>query len=104
MDFKYAENTIYLGEDLESYYAIIRWKEHKDGVINIYTTRVSPDKSGQGLGGKITKEALDYARENSLKVFPTCSFVRSYIEKHPEYQDILYTEEEIPEQTMCPII
>jgi predicted GNAT family acetyltransferase len=33
--------------------------------------------------------ALDDARNRDLKVVPMCSFVRGYIERHPEYQDLL---------------
>ena len=32
--------------------------------------------------------ALDDVREQGKRIVPICPFVHSYIEKHPEYQDI----------------
>ena len=37
----------------------------------------------------LAKASLAYARENSLEVVPLCPFVRSYIERKPEYQDLV---------------
>jgi hypothetical protein len=33
--------------------------------------------------------ALEDARQRGLKVVPLCSFVRGYIERHPEMQDLV---------------
>ncbi|MGP4846293.1 GNAT family N-acetyltransferase [Marinobacter sp. 1Y8] len=44
---------------------------------------------GQGVGSALVKHALNYAREQDKKVIPQCSFVASYISKHPEYQDLV---------------
>jgi hypothetical protein len=32
---------------------------------------------------------LAYAREQGYKIIPSCSFVRAYMERHPEYDDLL---------------
>ncbi len=44
---------------------------------------------GRGVGGRLIRGALDDARSRGLKVVPICSFVRSYIERHPEMQDLV---------------
>ena len=44
---------------------------------------------GKGVGTKLIRAALDSARDQKLKVIPQCSFVRAYIERHPEYRDVL---------------
>lgn len=54
-----------------------------DGTMDMYHTEISPDVGGQGYGSKIVKYALDEARKAQLEVIPTCSFVASYIERHP---------------------
>ncbi len=60
------------------------------GKIIIFThTGVPPALEGQGIGSRITRAGLDYARQNGLKVVPLCSFVDVYIKRHPEYQDLL---------------
>ena len=44
---------------------------------------------GRGIGSALAKAGLAYARENGLEVVPLCPFVRSYIERKPEYQDLV---------------
>ena len=60
------------------------------GEIIIFThTGVPPAIGGQGLGSKLVKTGLDYARENELKVRSLCWFVSKYIRLHPEYQELV---------------
>jgi predicted GNAT family acetyltransferase len=60
------------------------------GEIIIFThTGVPPAIGGQGLGSKLVKTGLDYARENRLQVRSLCWFVSKYIRHHPEYQALL---------------
>lgn len=60
-----------------------------DGVITLVHTRVDEAHSGQGHAATLARGALDDARARGLKVRPTCSFVASYIGKHPEYADLV---------------
>jgi predicted GNAT family acetyltransferase len=41
------------------------------------------------IGSKLIKGALDQVRADGLKVIAQCPFVKAYIEKHPEYADLL---------------
>ncbi|MGI5273526.1 GNAT family N-acetyltransferase [Nonomuraea sp. CA-218870] len=52
-------------------------------------TEVLPSHSGQGLAGRLIGHALDLTRDTGLKVVPRCGYVASYIERHPDYQDLL---------------
>jgi predicted GNAT family acetyltransferase len=47
---------------------------------------------GKGVGGKIVRAALDWARSEGQKVMPTCTFVAGYIKKHPEYHDLVHDQ------------
>ncbi|MEW6286875.1 MAG: GNAT family N-acetyltransferase [Chloroflexota bacterium] len=49
---------------------------------------VHPSLRGQGIAGKIVEAALQYARQNSLRVIPMCSYAAAYIRRHPEYADL----------------
>jgi len=49
---------------------------------------VQPELRGQGVAGKITQAGLEYARANSLRVIPMCSYAAAYIRRHPEYADL----------------
>ncbi|WP_298738062.1 GNAT family N-acetyltransferase [uncultured Psychrobacter sp.] len=49
-------------------------------------TEVPKALSGQGIAGYLVKYILDDAAAKGLRVKPTCPYVKSYIDKHPEYQ------------------
>ncbi|KAF1720838.1 GNAT family N-acetyltransferase [Pseudoxanthomonas wuyuanensis] len=44
---------------------------------------------GRGIAGELVKAALDYARSAGLKVVPACSYAAAYMQRHPQYQDLL---------------
>ena len=60
-----------------------------DGVITFIHTEVPPELGGKGIGSKLIKGALEQVRAEGLKVIAECPFVKAYIEKHPEYADLL---------------
>ena len=60
-----------------------------DGVITFVHTVVPPELGGKGIGSKLIKGALDQVRTDGLKVIPECPFVKAFIEKHADYQDLL---------------
>jgi len=45
--------------------------------------------NGRGHGSTLVKGVLDIARTQGLKVVPVCPFVKAYIDRHPEYADLL---------------
>jgi predicted GNAT family acetyltransferase len=60
-----------------------------DGVITFIHTEVPPELGGKGVGSRLIKGALDQVHVNGLKVIPECPFVKAYIEKHPDYANLL---------------
>ena len=52
-------------------------------------TEVDPAFEGKGLGSALVAGALDAVRERGGTVVPRCAFIKSYIERHPPYQDLL---------------
>jgi uncharacterized protein len=71
------------GHIAASYYKI------SDGVITFIHTEVPPELGGKGIGSKLIRGALDQVRADGLKVIAQCPFVKAFIEKHPDYQDLL---------------
>jgi predicted GNAT family acetyltransferase len=41
------------------------------------------------VGSTLVRGALDDVRAHGLRVVPRCSFVRGYIERHPDYADLV---------------
>ncbi|RJL33096.1 GNAT family N-acetyltransferase [Bailinhaonella thermotolerans] len=52
-------------------------------------TEVDPAFEGKGVGGRLVQGSLDDLRARGLGVVPRCPFVKSWIERHPEYADLV---------------
>lgn len=61
----------------------------RGGLIAFVHTEIDPEQGGKGLGTALIEGALDDARAQGLDVLPFCPFVRAYIEKHPDYLDLV---------------
>lgn len=61
----------------------------RSGVLAFIHTEVDDRFEGQGLAGRLISFALDDARSRGLAVLPFCPFVKGYIERHPEYLDLV---------------
>lgn len=61
----------------------------KDNMLVVTHTGVPPEIGGRGVAASLTKALLDYARQNELKVVPVCPYTRAYIQRHPDYEDIV---------------
>lgn len=94
MEFKYGEQSIYVGNSPEDYKAIIEYKpvEGKDNVVEAYHTRVKEELGGQGVAAKLVKELADRARKEGFKVIPTCSYAEAKMKDNEEYADVVYKD------------
>ena len=63
--------------------------EIEGDVIAFTHTEVDDAHEGQGLGSRLIRYALDDARTRGLKVRPVCPFVKTWIRRHEDYQDLL---------------
>jgi predicted GNAT family acetyltransferase len=52
-------------------------------------TEITAEHEGLGLASKLIRYALDEARGAGRRVLPFCPFVRAFIERHPEYVDVV---------------
>ena len=60
-----------------------------DGGIAFTHTVVDDAYEGQGIGSALARAVLDDARDRGLRVTPRCSFLKAYMERHPEYLDLM---------------
>jgi len=58
-------------------------------IITFTHIEVPTELSGHGVGSALARGALEIVRAEGLKVVAQCPFIRAFIEKHPEFQDLL---------------
>ena len=63
-----------------------------NGRLNLLHTEVPKEYQGQGIGSDLAKAVLEYARGENLEVIPTYPFIATYIQRHPEYLEIVAPE------------
>lgn len=68
--------------------AIVSYKKDGDAITFLHTV-VPKEASGHGIAQTMVTEALQYAREQKLRVIPVCPYVASFVQRHREYDDIL---------------
>ena len=44
---------------------------------------------GGGVAARLTSGALQLARSQGIKVVPRCPYIVTFMERHPEYQDLM---------------
>jgi uncharacterized protein len=59
------------------------------GKVTLIHTEVEPALEGQGLGSRLVHDALEDVRSRGARIVPICPFVGAYLERHPEYADLL---------------
>jgi len=57
--------------------------------INLYHTFTHPALRGKGLAAQVVRAAFEFAKENNLKVIPTCSYTQAFLAKNDEYKEIV---------------
>jgi len=65
--------------------------ERRGDTLVFTHTEVDPDAGESGLGSTLVRAALDDVRSHGGRVVPLCPFVRGWIQRHPEYADLVVT-------------
>ena len=52
-------------------------------------TQVSEEFEGKGVGSTLARAVLDYVRAKGIRARVECPFIRGWIRRHPEYQDLV---------------
>ena len=81
-----SEHRYELVEDGQTAFAEYR----RNGETIVFTHTIVPSAlEGRGIGTRLVTFALDDARARGLSVVPQCSFVAGYIDRHPDYRDLV---------------
>jgi predicted GNAT family acetyltransferase len=69
--------------------AVLEYATVDARTLDYHHTFVPTALRGGGIASQLTEYALRYARDNGLKVRPTCPFVARYLVRHPEFQPLV---------------
>jgi predicted GNAT family acetyltransferase len=58
-------------------------------IMRMTHTRVPAQLEGRGIAAALVEKALSWARAQGYQVQPSCSYVQGYIQRHPEWQDLV---------------
>ena len=61
----------------------------RGGRMVIEHTGVPDAIGGRGVAAALVKAALDHARQQGWRVVPACSYSAAYVQRHPEYADLV---------------
>lgn len=76
---------VHLGGDV----AFAEYQLVAGGIILPHT--VVPEAfEGKGVGSRLARYAMAYARDRALKIIPLCPFMAGYMRKHPETHDLVH--------------
>ncbi|MFI7649851.1 GNAT family N-acetyltransferase [Micromonospora sp. NPDC049460] len=63
------------------------------GEVLVFThTEVDPKFQNMGVGATLVRDTLDQLRERGTGVVPRCPFMAAFIDRHPEYADLVVPE------------
>lgn len=65
------------------------YEKEDENRILVAHTNVDEKFGGRGFAGKLMDKMVEYARENKLKIHPTCSYVVHKFEKDESLNDVL---------------
>jgi uncharacterized protein len=76
---------------IDGYLSKLDYIQDKNNFV-ITHVGVHPQLRGQGVAGKIVEVGLEYAKQNSLRVIPMCSYAAAFIRRHPQYMELTSQE------------
>ncbi len=61
----------------------------RPGRVIFVHTEIADEFEGRGLGSALARAGLDDVRARGLAVVPLCPFIAAFIDRHPEYDDLV---------------
>jgi uncharacterized protein len=63
--------------------------QRRDSLIVFTHTEVEEALEGRGFGSRLAHDVLEDARRQGLEIVPACTFIAHYIERNPEYAELV---------------
>ena len=89
MNVEHDETRHAFTVDLGGEQAELTYARPSEGVIDLNHTFVPTSGRNKGVADLMAKAAFAYAKENNLKVIPTCPYIASWVKKNAQHADML---------------
>ncbi|WP_145997069.1 GNAT family N-acetyltransferase [Halobacillus sp. Marseille-P3879] len=86
-DIQEEKGRFYIIKENQTIAELIFEEEGSDMIIT--HTEVNPEDQGEGLATELVEYAVQYARENDVKIKPVCAFAEKVLSNDPKHQDVL---------------
>lgn len=87
--YQYEADRIFAQATDGKLLAQINFPVIKNGCVDFTSTFVDPSLRGQGIGDQLVRAAIAQIRKRGLKAVATCSYVKTWFDRHPEEADVL---------------
>ena len=87
-DFRDNERDQRFELDVEGSTAFVTYRKSPDAITLVHT-EVPAELGGKGVGSKLARATLDAVRAQGSRITVECEFIRGYMSKHPEDNDLL---------------
>jgi len=75
--------------EVEGAESVLDYAVRDGGVLDYRRTFTPPPLRGQGIAREVVLFGLDYARDNGIKIIPTCPYVAKIIRENPSYAGLV---------------
>jgi predicted GNAT family acetyltransferase len=70
--------------------AVLNYRREGE-LLHLTHTEVPAEAEGQGIGGALVRGVLEQARRDGRQVVPLCGFVHAWVQRNPEFRDVVAT-------------
>ncbi len=74
--------------DIKDEVAVMEYQPQGDVLIIVHTG-VPQDLENQGIAHQLVQKSLDDIRANDQQIIPVCPYVVTFIDRNPEYSDLI---------------
>lgn len=68
--------------------AVLSYEPLSDGTLDLEHTMVPEEARGEGVGDALVRAAVAFAREDGVRLIPTCPYVSAWLARHPDARGV----------------
>ncbi len=68
---------------------VLLYRRGPQNSYDLYSTVVPPEARGKNVADQLVRKALQAAKDENVKVIPTCPYIAKWFERHPEESSLL---------------